>query len=492
MAWYDSVAEAHPHDKDIAFLDARCHYMNGVGYYETDSVVAACAEYLKALEIMETHFEEKDLVGYKAKFMALTNTRLVDVFSNQYLSEQAIYYGKQALAYFQRCNTEPWYIAWLLEETGMHYDILGEFEKAKLFYQIGEEILIDTNTLSYRDLCAHLAYLSYKMGGALDHSLGQLRKILLQAEDEKESISRIQIIGDIFYRESMMDSAVVYLEKVYQGQSNQDSKLLSAQRLQEICLLKGDSLHANEYAMYCSQYFITKDHFGELNSELMGLGHFYRQKKEEKEHLLQMRKMMIWGVLILGMLFLATMMVAQNRKRQKWLSTQRESLLSATLEKAQETTERLLQENEVLNDQLKLKNKEQVLPRKTKKDYSVLVNEPICVNIKQRLNKAKRISSFDVKNYTSLALSSKELCELAEIIEKHCNGFSRQLKGLYPELSVNDLKLCRFYVLDLTVLQVAILLHTDYSSIRKRTNRLKAKLGCEDIHQQMKSFFFEL
>jgi len=38
------------------FLSARAHYMNGVGYYERDSVVAACGEYLKALEIVETHF----------------------------------------------------------------------------------------------------------------------------------------------------------------------------------------------------------------------------------------------------------------------------------------------------------------------------------------------------------------------------------------------------------------------------------------------------
>ena len=39
-----------------AFLAARAHYMNGVGFYERDSVVAACGEYLKALEMVETHF----------------------------------------------------------------------------------------------------------------------------------------------------------------------------------------------------------------------------------------------------------------------------------------------------------------------------------------------------------------------------------------------------------------------------------------------------
>ena len=77
MAYFDSIGDP--------FLSARCHYMNGVGYYEQDSVVSACAEYLKALEIMEEKFGEEELVGYKAKFMALTNTHLCSLFSNQYM-----------------------------------------------------------------------------------------------------------------------------------------------------------------------------------------------------------------------------------------------------------------------------------------------------------------------------------------------------------------------------------------------------------------------
>ena len=45
MAYFDSV-----HDP---FLSARCHYMNGVGYHEMDSVVPACEEYMKAIQTME-------------------------------------------------------------------------------------------------------------------------------------------------------------------------------------------------------------------------------------------------------------------------------------------------------------------------------------------------------------------------------------------------------------------------------------------------------
>ena len=41
---------------DSYFLSARALYINGVGYYERDSVAEACEEYLKAVEIMENRF----------------------------------------------------------------------------------------------------------------------------------------------------------------------------------------------------------------------------------------------------------------------------------------------------------------------------------------------------------------------------------------------------------------------------------------------------
>ena len=113
------------------------------------------------------------------------------------------------------------------------------------------------------------------------------------------------------------------------------------------------------------------------------------------------------------------------------------------------------------------------------------------MNIRQRLKKADAYASFDVKDYSSLALSSKELSELIQVIDRHCPDFSRRLKKQYPELNSNDIQLCRLYLLNLKVLQVAILLATDYSSVRKRTKRLKEKMGSEELHLQLKSTFFD-
>ena len=94
-----------------AFLAARAHYMNGVGFYERDSVVAACGEYLKALEVVETHFpnmETQDFaslqVEHLPRFMGLTYGRLAELFSGQFMQEPAVVCCKKALA-FDRIET---------------------------------------------------------------------------------------------------------------------------------------------------------------------------------------------------------------------------------------------------------------------------------------------------------------------------------------------------------------------------------------------------
>ena len=82
-----------------AFLAARAHYMNGVGYYEQGNLINSCTEYLTTLEVMESRFATNELVGTKARFMALTYNRLGDLFSEQYMQEPAIYCFKHALVY---------------------------------------------------------------------------------------------------------------------------------------------------------------------------------------------------------------------------------------------------------------------------------------------------------------------------------------------------------------------------------------------------------
>ena len=231
-----------------AFLDARAHYINGVGYYEKDSVVDACKEYLKALEVMEGCFEEEELIGKKAKFMALTYTHLTGLFSNLYLHEQAIYFGKKSLTYYEKYEAFFRHVAWMLNKIGSHYDMMNNYDSAEFYYNEGLKTLSDTNNLTFRDLSTRLAYLSYTKGKSTEIALSQLHTLINQSENEEESLSRYAIIGEIFYQEKQFDSAWLYFKKVFQASHSIDSKKQIAERLVEICKTQGKEEEILEYA----------------------------------------------------------------------------------------------------------------------------------------------------------------------------------------------------------------------------------------------------
>ena len=278
-----------PND-DIAFLDARAHYINGVGYYEKDCVVEACKEYLKTLEVMEDHFEEKELLGYKAQFMALTYTRLTDLFSNLYLHEQAIHFGKLSLKYYQKYNPESWHIAWILEEIGSHYDMMDSFDSASYYYQKASQTLQDTNSLSYRDISTHRALLSYNMEKNADAALSQLFDILSRSESEKESLARCAIIGEIFYTEKQYDSAWVYLNKVFHESPILDSKKQAAEWLVEISKVQNRETEILEYADFLVPFANLNENQSSIKSQMATLYHEYEQKRIDSRHQQKMSK----------------------------------------------------------------------------------------------------------------------------------------------------------------------------------------------------------
>ena len=485
-----------------AFLSARAHYINGVGYYEQDSVVEACREYIRALETMEERFEEKELVGEKARFMAFTYTHLTGLFSDQYLHEQTIYIGKEALNYYRKYEATPWHIAWMYDEIGSHYEMMDDYDSADCYYHKSLTILSDTNNLMYRDIKTCIACLSYKKSEFSESSLNQLRQLLDLAESEKEYLSRCLSIGTIFYHEQQFDSAIFYMSKVYNGTNSLDSKLFTAQKLQEIFLLKEDTAAAIEFALFRSQFANTRDQYGEQNSELAEQYHAHIQQRQEVLHQRKIRSQMKWSVLaIMFLAFLGGVFMLLNfinKKRHKHLKTQNEEneyrlrKHAATIGRQKSMMARLQAENKELNERFEHADMiQEERPKIRKTEYVALMNEDICINIRQRLKKAEAYSSFNVKDYASLALSNKEMNELFHAIDIHCPEFSKRMKRTYPGLSINDLQLCRLYLLDLSVLQVAILLGTDYSSIRKRTNRLKEKTASEELCRNLKSTLFE-
>ncbi len=272
-----------------AFLAARAHYINGAGLYERDSVVEACGEYLKALEIMETHFPgiETQDVGvlrdrHIPRFMGLTYSRLAELFSDQFVLEPAIICFKRAIAFNRMEPTSSLGASKLLRHLGKQYDKLNQLDSAAYYYGEALRLLPDTNNLVYRDLVSQMALLHFNMGEDAESSIGDLKRMVIQAESEQERLNRFFTLGGIYFENRQYDSAIVYLTPVFENKEDATTQRLAAICLYNIYQSMGDLLKSTQYAMYQAENATPKGESSMQASQLNDLFQQYLQWEQEK------------------------------------------------------------------------------------------------------------------------------------------------------------------------------------------------------------------
>ena len=242
----------------IAFLDARAHYINGVGYYENDSVVEACKEYMKALEVMESGFEEKELVGKKAQFMTYIYNRLGDMFEEQLLAEPAIACYKQALFYCKREPTSIYGIPVLLYSLGIQYEIANQKDSAAFYYNEALENMPDFDNIHYRDIVTAKSVLAYNLGFCVDSVINNLKYVISLTSDIHEKTYRYLTLGNILFESRMYDSSRFYLETVFEQQDDIQSRIVAAENLCSIFQKEGDSVKARKYSSYLADFTMAE------------------------------------------------------------------------------------------------------------------------------------------------------------------------------------------------------------------------------------------
>ena len=326
-----------PQQKRNVFLDARVHYINGVGFYEKGDVVKACAEYLKALELMEGYFEGKALIGKRAQFMANTYNRMGDLFSEQFMMESAITCYENALVYCKIELTSPLGISNILYRIGKQYDKMNEIDKARQYFEQALECMTDTNNLVYRDIVSSKAVSDYRYGVEIDQPLGELKQIVLLADNETERLYRCMTIGALFFEEGIYDSALYYLIPVFENTDNKLSQIQAAEYLRNVY----DSIGEFRKADVCVRFLAdNKKSEGEnkaLVSKLEDLFKEYMDQKQKKEAE-EMREMSIKktiGIIVPIAIMVALFIIVLAKLRSKKL-----------LKEQQEDADRILEETE--------------------------------------------------------------------------------------------------------------------------------------------------
>ena len=466
LTYFDSVSSVYPNDKDMAFLSARSHYMNaicinnGIIFTDDSLTMLACQEYYKALTIMEQHFVEDELVGHKASFIALIYARLANIYSDKFLIEPTIYFYKNVLTYKRKASSPPSSMANTLFFLGYEFEKSEQFDSALYYYDSSLASMKDTTGVLYRNVINRKALSSYHLAHDGRASVDALKRIAT-AGNEFEKHDRYLGIGYIYKLDNQHDSAVVYLNCVFDDAPNMFLKTQSADYLREIYEARGESDKAGEYARFVAQN--TPPEFGTKADEwrFTSLFQEYLQQKQDNARLQEEREnrgqiMKIVLPLMVLLVVLAVWLLL-NRKRHKRMEAEKQALSG-----------RLQEQGEALS------------AMKKRVEAASFAEEPVCRLIMERVNEGQFKSKVDYIIYKDYALTKEELLALREATDAHFGQFTAQLKNDYPALTKGDIDYCCLYLLGVEEADVAALMQRAFNTVCERSRKLKGIFGSDE------------
>lgn len=355
-----------PQQKRNVFLDARVHYINGVGFYEQGDVIDACAEYLKALEVMEGRFEEKELVGRKAAFMFYLYNRLLELFSEQFMMDPALACGENALTYCRKVPSLSNEISNTYCQIGKQYDKKGEIDIARCYYEMAIEEMSDTNSSVYRDAVSMKALCDYQLGLGVEQLLNTMKQSLVSIKDERERAARFLVIGSVYLEEGIYDSALRYFEFAYKDETDAASKIRAAEGIRVVYDSLGDREKSNEFMRYMTNHRESEGESKALTSQLENMFKAYTEKKQEKEAEKEreksIRKTIGIIVPIALLIALAIIVMAKRRSRKLLLQQQEDAdrVLGETEQAHEEELRRLQTETKQRLEEAEKKHQQKV------------------------------------------------------------------------------------------------------------------------------------
>ena len=455
---------------DDAFLSARAHYMNGVGYYEQDSVVEACAEYLKTVEIMETHFPHMETSRGTCKpthgprFMSLTYSRLGELLSHQFMQEPAIACLKKSLAFDDIEPGTPNNHSTLLLFVGTQYYKLGQCDSAAYYLDEALSQLSDTNNMVFRDLVSIKALLDYDVRHHVEAPIKDLKRMIAQASDDSERLGRYTSLGVIYCVEGQYDSALFYLTPVFENSDNTVRKRAVSSYLRVIYQTLGDSLKADQYAVFIADHQRSE---GESNAQVSKLNELFQRHlqweqdraKEDEHQRVTRRSCWIWTSVVGLLLLVAIAIVVARRGYGERLRLQQEEANKQLKLQQEESDKQLKIQQEESSKQLEaaqnaLKAKEQ----------DALLTKVTAIYQDKLGNKAKRI--FEAFN------------------EAHPDAIAK-LKVSYPDLTDTEVDISVLSHFAFRVKEIADILELRENTVAKYRSSIKKRTRVDSVEDLM-------
>ena len=484
-AYFDSLASVFPQSDDLAYLQARSHFIycrkGIVDKNESSTKVAGdslfyCQQLYLALETMENHFSDENLTWHKARFTVRTAEELSVVYTSRFIMDPATYFQKMALALNQKIRPNSNAVAKNLFFIGYEFDVAEQIDSALHYYNRCLEVLTDTTFYMYYLSKDRQAIALYKTNHDGDASIKILKSVLAQAP-ESMKWDLYGTIGWIYQEERQYDSALAYLSPTYE---NSDSFLKSqvSDYLIKVYDALGDTAKVNEYSHYLALHPVFNPTKIQKDVEFTELFNNYLQQKETHKHLAQQKanlqqrnKTLVYIAVFIVLAALAAWLLHKRKMNAERQTHQvNQAALSGRLKRSNE-------ELRELKDQIRQQNDAVVKSQTQAVDF---IEEPICSLILERVNDGQFKSKVNYLSYKEYALSKEQVVVLREAADRHFSQFTVRLAKAYPDLTRSDLDYCCLYLLDLNDADIAALMQRTYNTVSERSRKLKALFGSEE------------
>lgn len=445
MQYFDSLYTCHQATDDLALYSARAHYMNGVGYYESDSVVNACKEYIKTLMIMESHFYIDKLTNNTARLMALTHTRLGELFSYYGSTQATLDSYKKALIYFSK--VENYSLANTYRRIAGSYHSDNNNDSSLYYYRKAINLAKKQNKMSvYSNALSEAAYVYYELDYT-DSAFMMIRKALQLPVSEDRRLAQYFTYGLLLANENQYDSAIYYLEKSIE-RNYYVTQAVSAELLMNCYEALGDTIKMLYYKTLYGNNFTQYRNTSTIETSLAKTYADYQQSKSQRELLKSIKQRNI-RIIIISILIISTVIgiaiiiwkkIFDVKKKLKYDIAEKDKALA------------------------KMKLKIETNP---------FVNEPICKSILDVVNIRQFKSKVHYSTYKEFALNKNQLLMLREAVNKHYDNFTQTLTNRYPELTIDDIDYCCLYFLGLKDADISALMQRAYPTVCQRSRKLK-------------------
>ena len=204
---------------------AKAHYYHAVGLTEKDDIVGACEHYLIALEIMEDLMAKDKSLRKKDKrlkakvdnpeeyekirFIALIYNRLGRLFYNASYCDLAIIKYRKAIDYVNLINDNS-FKANLLKELANSYHLANNADSALCYYN--KSLETNSNLTNKLDVEKCIAQILFDKGEK-DNAYILIKNNIDKIVDYASKDSYYCILGTMYYKDNVYDSAIYYIER---------------------------------------------------------------------------------------------------------------------------------------------------------------------------------------------------------------------------------------------------------------------------------------